>query len=68
MKNIISLVLILLLVFTLAVGMVSCGDEPEEPIEIEKNPTPNPEEEIPGWEDLIPEEGIGFPPVNIQGE
>ena len=55
MKNIISLVLILLLVFTLAVGMVSCGDEPEEPIEIEKNPTPNPEDD----------EGITFPPVKL---
>ena len=68
MKNIISLVLILLLLFTLAVGMVSCGDEPEEPIEIEKNPTPKPEEEIPSWEDLAPDDGISFPPVNIQGQ
>ena len=62
MKNIISLILVLLLLFTLAVGMVSCGDEPEEPIEIEKNPTPNDNT----YQDAVEEEGgISFPPVKL---
>ncbi len=66
MKNIISLVLILLLLFSLAVAMVSCGDEPEEPINIEKNPTQNPESEVPEWNDpSLNGGGVVFPPVQL---
>ncbi len=38
MKRAICLVLLLLVIFSVAVFTVSCGD-PEEPINVEKNPT-----------------------------
>ena len=39
MKKIISLVLVILLVISVSVFSASCGEEPEKPIEFEKNPT-----------------------------
>ena len=38
MKKAISLVLLILIIFSIAVFTVSCGDDPEQPIEVEKNP------------------------------
>ena len=38
MKRAICLVLLLLVVFSIAVFTVSCGNGPEEPINVEKNP------------------------------
>ena len=39
MKRAICLVLLLLVIFSVAVFTVSCGNDPEEPINVEKNPT-----------------------------
>lgn len=38
MKKAISLVLLILIIFSISVLAVSCGDDPEQPIEVEKNP------------------------------
>lgn len=68
MKKIISIVLLIIFVFTLVFSMTSCGDDSEEPI-TPINPDNN-NDNIPSWDDpsLNPGGGIQLKPYPIQPE